>query len=166
MNGPLKVETKSSVQIVEAHERAFLETIRELFREYEAAIKVDLCFQGFERELAELPGAYAPPKGRLLMALVDGSAAGCIGVREIESGVCEMKRLYVRPAFRGMNLGRSLVEAAIEGAREAGYIKMRLDTMPFMREAIALYRAIGFREIEGYRFNPSDGALYFELGLK
>ena len=153
------------MRIEHADSPQFLDTIRALFREYEASIQVDLCFQGFEKELANLPGEYARPNGRLLLAFDGDEIAGCGALRRFDEGVCEMKRLYVRPAHRGNSIGASLALALMENAREAGYTKMRLDTMPSMARAIALYRSLGFREIACYRFNPVPGALFFELDL-
>ena len=139
-----------------------VETVRELFVEYAASLDVDLAFQDFERELAALPRGYTT----LLLALEDGATAGCAGVREFAPAVAELKRLYVRPAFRGRGLGRSLSVEAIARARDAGFRSIRLDTLPTMGAATALYRGLGFHEIEPYRHNPVAGTRYFELELR
>jgi putative acetyltransferase len=157
---------REDMHIQNADSPEFVDVVRILFREYEASIKVDLCFQGFEKELAGLPGEYARPRGRLLLAFEAGEIAGCGALRGLQHNVCEMKRLYVRPAQRGKAIGVSLARALIENAKTAGYATMRLDTMPSMTRAIALYRSLGFREIEPYRVNPVPGALFFELDLR
>ena len=139
---------------------------RELFQEYEKSLGVNLCFQNFEQELAGLPGHYAPPDGRLLLAEYEAHLAGCVALHKWETGICEMKRLYLRPAFRGKGLGRALAETIIAEAREIGYQRMRLDTIePIMKDAVEMYRKLGFREIAPYRPNPIAGAMYMELQL-
>ena len=156
----------SVTEIIQARSAGDITQARELFREYEAWLEVDLCFQSFDKELAELPGSYAPPDGRLLLAVVDERVAGCVALRKIGDGICEIKRLFLRSEFRGHGLGRKLAEEIIREAKQIGYERMRLDTLPpKMNDAIALYRALGFKEIDAYYNNPVPGAKFMELDL-
>jgi putative acetyltransferase len=159
------------MRIITAHLPEQLPEVRTLFQEYAAEIQVDLCFQGFAQELAELPGDYAPPSGRLFLAREGTESVGCVGLRPFAGasrapgGVCEMKRLYVRPAFRGRGIGRKLAQTDIDAARAIGYDRMCLDTLAHMTAAIALYRSLGFLPTSPYRHNPLAGAAYFALDL-
>ncbi len=150
----------------QAESPAQIAQARELFLEYADSLGFSLCFQSFDQELAALPGDYAPPDGRLLIAEYRGQLAGCVALHKLEAEICEMKRLYLRPQLRGRGVGRTLAEAVIAEARAIGYRKMRLDTVePVMPNAVAMYRRLGFVEIDPYRANPIAGALYMELGL-
>jgi len=138
--------------------------VRELFLEYAQSLGFSLCFQSFDKELAGLPGDYSPPEGRLLLATYESAPAGCVALHKLDPEICEMKRLYVRPQFRGKGLGRALAERVIGDARQIGYQRLRLDTVePVMQAAVAMYRQLGFCEIAPYRENPIEGALYMEL---
>jgi len=143
-----------------------IEDARALFVEYAASLGVDLSFQGFEEELRAFPAGYLPPHGALVLASCDEEPAGCVAMRDLAGGSCEMKRLYVRPAWRGLGLGESLARAVIRAAREAGYDRMRLDTLPGMGAARALYRSLGFTEIAPYYHNPISGTAYMERSLR
>jgi len=154
-----------SLDIIRATSVDQIATARILFKEYEASLGIELTFQGFAREVAELPGAYAPPAGRLFLATDGAEIAGCVALRPLEGGICEMKRLYVRPTARGARLGRRLAESVIREARAIGYARMRLDTLPSMKEAFALYQTLGFREIAPYYETPIVGTHFMELSL-
>jgi ribosomal protein S18 acetylase RimI-like enzyme len=149
------------MRLATTHSGPRLDDVRALFREYHSWLGVDLCFQSFEEELQSLPGKYGPPEGRLLLALDGERAAGVVALRKIGEGICEMKRLFVRPEFRCRGLGRQLAAAVIDAGRELGYREMKLDTVPKLVEAIALYRSLGFVEVAPYYHNPLEGALYF-----
>jgi len=153
-------------RLIQARSSADIQQAKALFKEYSESLGVDLGFQNFDEELAALPGDYAPPEGRLLMAMEGDMLAGCVALRGMTEAVCEMKRLYVRPEFRGRQLGRLLAETIIEEARRLGYKAMRLDTLPFMTGAQSLYRSLGFKEIAPYRHNPIAGTVYMELALR
>ena len=152
--------------IIQAETPGEIALARELFLEYGAIPDFCVCFKGFEDEVQSLPGMYAPPEGRLLLAHIDGEAAGCIGLRKMEPGFCEIRRLYVRPQFRGQRLGRTLAEAIIAQASEAGYHTARLGTLPVMKEAIALYQSLGFSPVAPYKVGALEGAIYMELALR
>jgi len=155
----------AAVSIVPATSEEAIAQVRDLFVDYADGVGFDLCFQDFGRELAELPADYAPPGGALLLARCDSAVAGCVALRRLDEQSCEMKRMYVRPEYRGQQIGRKLARAVIAAARRIGYRRMRLDTLPSMEPAIELYRSLGFREIAPYRDNPIQGALFFELDL-
>jgi ribosomal protein S18 acetylase RimI-like enzyme len=156
----------SALSLVQAETPAQMAQARELFLEYAQSLGFSLCFQNFDKELAGLPGDYAPPEGRLLLAEFEGQLAGCVALHKLAPEICEMKRLYLRPQFRGKRLGRVLADRVIAEARQIGYRRMRLDTVePVMKDAVAMYRRIGFHEIAPYCANPIAGALYMELQL-
>jgi putative acetyltransferase len=165
-NNSSVISTGKGFSFLQAETPTHMAQARELFLEYAQSLGFSLCFQNFHQELANLPGDYAPPDGRLLLAAYDTQLAGCVAVHKLSTDICEMKRLYLRPQFRGQRLGRVLADRIILEARQIGYQRMRLDTVePVMKDAVALYRKIGFREIEPYCTNPIPGALYMELDL-
>jgi putative acetyltransferase len=160
------VKNLDPMKIIQAKSPEEIQEVRKLFEEYVAWLGINLCFQNFDKEVAELPGDYAPPSGRLTLATERDDVAGCVALRRIGEDVCEMKRLYVRPQFRGRGLGRTLTENLIHEARSIGYKRMRLDTLPGrMDRAIAMYRLLGFKNIEPYYNNPVEGAAFMELEL-
>jgi len=154
------------MRIIRVHTTSDIEAVRTLFREYERFLGVDLCFQGFEEELATLPGRYAPPQGRLLLAQVGEQAAGCVALRPLqEAGVCEMKRLFIRPAYRGQGLGLMLAQRIIHAAITVGYTVMRLDTLDTLERAMQIYETLGFQRCAPYYANPLPGVVYWERTL-
>ena len=168
---PISVERKvtemggEEIRIVPADSEELLGQVRDIFREYQASLGIDLDFQGFEEELASLPGKYAPPRGRLYLAFFSEKLAGCVALRPLGGDNCEMKRLYVRPEFRGRKLGRLLAEKVITEARKEEYAEMYLDTLPAMLAAQAMYRSLGFRLTGPYCYNPVEGTQYMMLDL-
>ena len=156
----------NDIEVIEAVGTEDITHIRRLFRAYAGWLNVDLCFQDFEEELTSLPGKYAPPRGRLLLAKAGGDVAGCVGLRPLEDGICEMKRLWVEPGFGGRGIGRGLAEAIVDAGRELGYRAMRLDTMPKRLKAAGhIYDTLGFKAIPDYYHNPLDGVVMYELAL-
>lgn len=154
------------MRLFQAVSESELQYARKLFEEYAAGLGFSLCFQNFDKELANLPGDYAAPGGRLLLAELEGEVAGCVALRKLDDSTCEMKRLFVRSEFRGQKLGKSLIQAIISEAQAIGYRRMRLDTIPGkMDDAISLYRNIGFKEVGPYYNNPTPGTMYMELDL-
>ncbi len=154
------------MQLIQAQSPQEIRSARELFAEYASWVEISLCFQNFDNEVAELPGGYAPPSGRLFLAVDGEQVMGCVALRKIGEGVGEMKRLYVRPTFRGRGLGRTLTEKLIAEAKQIGYARLRLDTLPGkMDQAIAMYCSFGFQEIAPYYKNPVAGATFMELVL-
>jgi putative acetyltransferase len=151
--------------MIQAEAPRLVARARALFVEYAASTGIDLCFQNFDAELSGLPGEYAPPAGRLLLAVEAEAEVGCVALRPLDDAICEMKRLYVRPPYRSRGLGRALAAAVVQEARGIGYRAMRLDTLASMTTAIALYRSLGFQTIAPYRYNPFPEAVYMELKL-
>jgi GNAT superfamily N-acetyltransferase len=151
--------------IVRAETSTQIDWARTLFAEYVASLPVDVSYEDVPRECVGLPGAYGPPRGELLLALVDGAPAGCVALRPLDLETCEMKRVYLRPEWRGRGIGRELVETILAAARRIGYRRMRLDTIPALKAAVSLYRSLGFRVIAPYRAIPAERVLFMELDL-
>lgn len=154
------------IKIVEANTKEYIENAKELIWEYAQSLEFDLGFQDFDKEMENFPGQYAFPLGCLYVALDENQPIGCVALRDLGQGNCEMKRLYVKPNFRGLKAGKLLAEVVIKAARDMGYDFMRLDTIPSMKQANMLYNALGFKQIAPYRFNPIEGATFFEMNLK
>jgi ribosomal protein S18 acetylase RimI-like enzyme len=153
------------VKIVEANTKEFVKRVKKLIREYAQSLEFDLEFQDFDKEIEDFPGQYGSPMGCLYIALDENQPIGCVALRDLGQGICEMKRLYVKPLSRGQKVGKLLAETVIKAARDMGYDYMRLDTVPSMKQANLLYNALGFKQIAPYRFNPIEGATFFELNL-
>jgi len=153
------------IQIVQAASHEQIGNVRDLFIEYAHSLNVSLCFENLDKEVNELPGVYAPPRGSLLLAADGEKIAGCVALKKVDDRVCEMKRLYVRAEFRGRGIGKRLAMQIVDEAREIGYERLRLDTLPSMKEAISLYRSLGFEEIPAYRELPVPGALFMQVKL-
>ena len=154
------------IKIVEANTKELIERAKELIREYAQSLEFVLEFQDFDKKMEDFPGQYVSPRGCLFIALNEDQPIGCVAFRNLEQGVCEMKRLYVKPDFRGQKAGKLLAEVVIKTAKVMGYNYIRLDTVPSMKQANMLYNALGFKQIAPYRFNPIEGATFFELNLK
>ncbi|WP_227831234.1 MULTISPECIES: GNAT family N-acetyltransferase [unclassified Clostridioides] len=153
------------LKFVEENDLENLENVKILFTEYSNSLNIDLCFQDFNNELKTLPGKYKKPSGSLILAFVDENLAGCVALKKLEDDVCELKRLYVRDKFRGLKIGKILLEEIVKEAKKIGYTYMRLDTLPSMKSAQGLYEKIGFYDINPYTYNPIEGARYMELKL-
>ncbi|UWD48020.1 GNAT family N-acetyltransferase [Clostridioides difficile] len=153
------------LKFVEANDLENLENVKILFTEYSNSLNIDLCFQDFNNELKTLPGKYKKPLGSLILAFVDENLAGCVALKKLEDDVCELKRLYVRDKFRGLKIGKILLEEIVKEAKKIGYTYMRLDTLPSMKSAQGLYEKVGFYDINPYTYNPIEGARYMELKL-
>lgn len=153
------------LEIKQVTSKERIEQASELFKEYSNYLNIDLEFQNFNEELESLPGDYSLPEGCLLLVFYKNKLAGCVALRKFDEGMCEMKRLYIRPGYRGKGIGKVLAKQILNTARKLGYTHMRLDTLPFMKEAITLYLSLGFKEIDPYRYNPYEGAKFFELKL-
>ncbi|MBW1709656.1 MAG: GNAT family N-acetyltransferase [Deltaproteobacteria bacterium] len=153
------------IKLIQSETGDHFKQAHQLFKQYAASLDFDLCFQDFEDELASLDRIYGPPNGCLLLSSCHGQLSGCVALRRLEKDICEMKRLYVKPQFRGLGLGKALAEAIIRQAIDIGYSRMRLDTVPSMKGAGRLYKSLGFIEVEAYRYNPIEGAVYMELDL-
>lgn len=166
MTSPDALVLEKMINIIEVKTDEFITEAKELFQEYASALGFNLDFQGFTREIDNFPEQYSAPDGRLYLACYGNQSIGCVGLRYFEKGICEIKRLYIRPEFRGMKAGRMLAEASIKAARDIGYEYIRLDTLQSMESANSLYKSLGFYDIEPYRHNPIDGAMYMELDLQ